>query len=58
MGVGDDSLSVIVVLTCLILTIAALITGLVARFGNGKDNFGIPGILSIVLVPVLILGGL
>ena len=58
MGVGDDSMTALMVITCLILTIIALITGLIARFGSGKDNFGIPGILSIVLVPILILGGL
>jgi Na+/melibiose symporter-like transporter len=44
-----------VIATSLILTIIALITGLVAHFGSGKDNFGTPGIVSIIVVPLVLL---
>jgi len=38
----------------LVLAIVAFITGLIARFGSQKDNFGIPGILAIFVVPLLL----
>jgi hypothetical protein len=52
-GLDNDSAGLLVVV-CLILAIIALILGLIARFGREKDNFGVPGIISIVIVPILL----
>lgn len=55
--VGVGAVDILIV-TCLILAVAALITGLFARFGKEKDNLGIPGILSIIVVPLMLVAGL
>ena len=40
-----------------VLSIVGLITGLLARFGSGKDNFGVAGIGLAIVAPILGLPG-
>ena len=57
-GISDSDVDITILMACVFLTLFGFVIGMIARFGRGKDNFGIPGILSLFVVPLLMLSAL
>jgi hypothetical protein len=51
----SDNWMKIIISSTIVLTLIGFVSGIIARFGKQKDNFGIPGIVSIVMTPILLI---